>query len=92
MRGRILDDAIIDELVVVSEEETVLGCLTLLSKHKIFAGGSTGSVYSAVKSYFKDKNLKEKPNVFFLACDRGDRYSQTVYDSKWVKDKFDLVI
>jgi len=54
-----------------------------LNKHKIFVGGSSGAVFSAIKKYFSDKKFDRKPNVVTLFADRGDRYANTIYNDEW---------
>ncbi|WP_291584162.1 2,3-diaminopropionate biosynthesis protein SbnA [Clostridium sp. UBA6640] len=79
----ILRLALIDEVMTIDERDVVRECNNLLLEHKIFAGGSSGAVFAAVKKYFKDKSFKTKPNVVTLFADRGDRYANTVYDEEW---------
>ncbi|WIY62271.1 2,3-diaminopropionate biosynthesis protein SbnA [Bacillus arachidis] len=79
----ILKDSIIDDVVIISEKTSIEMCKELLSEHAIFAGGSSGAVYGAVKNYFKDKNYVKKPNVVTLFADRGDRYFDTIYNEEW---------
>ena len=63
LRPSILEDAHIDEIVTVNEEETISSCRQLLEKHNLYAGGSSGSVYAAVKKYFKGNQVNQKVNV-----------------------------
>jgi cysteine synthase A len=80
----LLAHAAIDDLVMVSETETVEGCHELFRQHGIFAGGSTGSVYAAIKKRARALRAKAQPNVLFLCYDRGTAYLDTVYDPAWV--------
>jgi len=82
----ILKLALIDEVIAVNEKDVVNECNNLLLEHKIFAGGSSGAVFAAVKEYFKDKSFKTKPNVVTLFADRGDRYANTVYEEEWCNE------
>ncbi len=82
----ILNDASIDDIVVVDEYSTVNACYELLNENMIFAGGSSGSVYYAIKKYFNGKNFKNKPNVISLFADRGDRYANTIFNECWCKE------
>lgn len=79
----VLKDAKIDEVVTVDEISTIEMCHELLRNHNLFVGGSSGSVFSAVKKYFKDKKLKKKPTVVVVFADKGDRYINTVYNKNW---------
>ncbi len=81
----LLKEATIDDVLHVSESETVSGCYALLEEHGIFAGGSTGTVYFAIKRYFDGLHFKRKPNAVFLCPDKGTAYLDTVYDKQWVE-------
>ncbi len=84
MRPKILNHAKIDDVVWVSEVETAEACRELLKEHFLFAGGSSGSVYAAIKKYFADKEVEEPANVVCILPDRGERYISTVYNAGWV--------
>ncbi|MER7184595.1 2,3-diaminopropionate biosynthesis protein SbnA [Streptomyces hyaluromycini] len=73
----------IAEVVTVSEWDEVLGCYQLLREHGVFAGGSTGCVYTAVNRYFAG-HRGPRPVVAFLCADGGEPYRDTVYDPDWV--------
>ena len=76
----ILATSYIDDVVIVSEEESVEMCKDLLWNHNIFAGGSSGSVLAGVNKYFRNKKLIDKPNVVTLFADRGERYFESIYN------------
>jgi cysteine synthase A len=61
-------------------------CHELLEKHYVFAGGSSGSVFAAIKKYFTGKKLNRKVNVVTLFADRGERYANTIYNEEWCRD------
>jgi cysteine synthase A len=79
----ILKEAKIDEVFTVDEASTTKMCHELLKEHNLFVGGSSGSVFSAVKKYFSGKQFKRKPSVVIILADRGDRYINTVYNKSW---------
>jgi N-(2-amino-2-carboxyethyl)-L-glutamate synthase len=83
MTPSILKDAKIDEVITVDEVSTIKMCHKLLKEHNLFLGGSSGSVFSAVKKYFFGKKFNKKPNVVLVFADRGDRYINTVYNEDW---------
>jgi 2,3-diaminopropionate biosynthesis protein SbnA len=85
LRPQILDQAIIDEVVLVSEYETILSCKELLEKHNLYAGGSSGSVYAAIKKYFRNNTIDGPINVMCVFADRGERYIETIYNEEWCK-------
>lgn len=79
----ILRYALIDQVIAINECDVVKECNNLLLQHKIFAGGSSGAVFAAIKKYFSGKSFIKKPNVVTLFADRGDRYVNTVYSDLW---------
>ena len=83
IRPPLLDHAEIDDTVIVGEDETVRACHRLVTRHGIFAGGSTGSVLAAIDRYF-DGYRGRPPVVVFLCADRGTAYGETVYRPGWL--------
>jgi len=73
----------IDDVVIVTESDAVAGCWDLLTRHGLFVGASTGSVYSAIKTYFSGRRPMGRPRVVFLCCDRGSAYLHNVFDPAW---------
>lgn len=90
MVPNILKDAQIDEVVYVSEATTVKVCRQLLSEQSLFVGGSSGSVYAAIHSYFHERNYANQPNVVAIFPDRGDRYYDSIYNQSWCKEKMEM--
>ncbi|ASZ13241.1 2,3-diaminopropionate biosynthesis protein SbnA [Chitinophaga sp. MD30] len=82
----ILKYATIDETMHVSHEQLVSGCHELVRDHNIFAGASTGAVYSAIDSYFSSRAIEGNPNVLFICADKGDSYINNVYNEQWVNN------
>jgi cysteine synthase A len=77
--------AIIDDVVLVPEPDAVAGCHELLATHGLYTGGSTGSVYHAIRNYFAANAVPRRtPVVAFLCADRGHAYADTVYNPAWV--------
>jgi 2,3-diaminopropionate biosynthesis protein SbnA len=79
----LIKEAIIDDVVIVKEAETVAACNYLLERHSLFVGGSTGSVYSAIQRYCFDHSGGKRPRVLFFCCDRGTGYLHNVFASGW---------
>ncbi|MCY9508504.1 2,3-diaminopropionate biosynthesis protein SbnA [Paenibacillus larvae] len=75
--------ALIDEIIHVSEINTVEGCKQLFEEHAIFAGGSSGTSYYAINQYFEKMKPGEKPNVVFICPDSGVPYINTIYNQDW---------
>lgn len=85
MRPKILETAKIDDVVMIEEVETIKMCYEILEKQFMLAGGSSGSVYKAIRKYFAGKKFSRKPNVVAVFANRGDRYVNTIYNPEWVK-------
>jgi N-(2-amino-2-carboxyethyl)-L-glutamate synthase len=83
LRPSILNEAHIDDVVTVNEEETISSCRELLEHHNLYAGGSSGSVYAAVKKYFRENPVDQQVNIMCVFADRGERYITTIFDDKW---------
>ena len=84
----LVSQALIDDVVLISELEAVAACRELLETHGLFAGGSSGTVYAAVKRYAARMTRwgfvgARRPTVLFLCADRGTPYLDTVYDPAW---------
>ncbi|MEU4746486.1 2,3-diaminopropionate biosynthesis protein SbnA [Actinosynnema sp. NPDC023658] len=84
----LFDHALIDDVVIVPERDTVRGCHELLRRHGLYAGGSTGTVYAAINRYFAD-HAGPRPTVLFLCADRGTGYADTIYNPRWVAEVFE---
>lgn len=80
--------ALIDDVVIVSEVATIAACHRMYTRHGLFAGGSTGTVYAAIQDYFADWRGPRRPTVAFLCADRGTGYVDTVYNPAWVAEHY----
>ena len=83
IRPPLLDHALIDDVVLVSEAESIGGCHELLEHHGLFVGASTGGTYAAIHRYFGDSPSLARPRVLFLCCDSGSAYLHNVFDARW---------
>ncbi len=79
----LLSQARIDDVVLIPERETAAACRELLLTHGLFAGGSSGTAYAAIKRYAARMRGPRRPTVLFLCADRGTPYLDTVFDSAW---------
>lgn len=80
----LIKHAQIDDVVMVPESDAVEGCQELLERYGLFAGGSSGSAYAAVKRYLpRMRRGLKAPNVLFLCADRGTAYLDTIYNHGW---------
>jgi cysteine synthase A len=80
----LLSHAKIDDVVLISERETVKACRELLTTHGLFVGGSSGTAFAALKRYAPRMTGSGHPSVLFLCPDRGTPYLDTVFDATWV--------
>lgn len=81
-----LSQAAIDDVVLIPERETAGACRELLVTHGLFAGGSSGTAFAAVKRYAARMarwGTPKPPTVLFLCADRGTPYLDTVFDPAW---------
>src|SRR2546422_1621657 len=79
----LLSQAKIDDMVLISERETVQACRELLTSHGLFVGGSSGTAFAAIKRYAARMPAYKNPTVLFLCADRGTPYLDTVFDPTW---------
>lgn len=91
MKPKILKSAFIDDVVMTDEVSTIKACHELLEEHNFFVGGSSGSVYAAVKQYFVDRKISHPVNVVTIFADRGERYFDTIYNQEWSDNIFKLM-
>src|SRR5438093_1488682 len=80
---QLLSHARIDDVVLISERETVQACRELLTTHGLFVGGSSGTAFAAIKRYAARMRVSKHPTVLFLCADRGTPYLDTVFDPTW---------
>jgi len=79
----LLSQARIDDVVLIPERETAAACRELLLTHGLFAGGSSGTVFAAVKRYATRMRGLTRPTVLFMCADRGTPYLDTIFDPAW---------
>ncbi|MFL5517045.1 MAG: 2,3-diaminopropionate biosynthesis protein SbnA, partial [Gemmatimonadales bacterium] len=77
---------LVDEMILVPEDDTIRTCRWLARQHGLFAGGSTGSVVSAILR--RAPELPSGSRVVGISPDFGDRYARTIYDDAWVLERF----
>lgn len=76
--------ALIDEMMVISDEAS-FACALAISEHLGFnVGGSTGTnVAGALILLDRLRRSGDEGSVVSLICDRGERYRDTFYDDDW---------
>ena len=85
-RPELFRPELVDEMMLVSEVDTIRTCRWLARQHGLFAGGSTGSVMSAILR--RAPELPTGSCVVGISPDFGDRYARTIYDDAWVAERF----
>ncbi|GGE47152.1 cysteine synthase A [Pedobacter psychrotolerans] len=80
----LINEAIIDEIIHISQVDIIEGCHNLVDQHMLFCGASSGASYSCIKRYFQNHPAFDtKPQVLFICPDSGDAYLDTIYDQQW---------
>jgi 2,3-diaminopropionate biosynthesis protein SbnA len=85
MRPGLLRPGLVQRCVHVTDLDCVMGCRRLVRYEGILAGGSSGGVLMAV-----DKLQHEIPpdaTCVMILPDRGERYLDTVYSDRWVREQ-----
>lgn len=93
-KSPVIEKAIFDDYIVVSQKNIVKAAKDLLVEQSLFGGASAGAMYFAIKDSLK-KNLFRKNNtVLFLCPDKGYAYIDNIYNNNWQKEKIseDLMI
>ena len=80
----LLETSYVDDVVWVSEPDTVRMCRMLLRSGYLF-GGSTGTVVSGALQWLRENAPSVPLTAVAIAPDLGDRYLDTVYDDDWVQ-------
>jgi N-(2-amino-2-carboxyethyl)-L-glutamate synthase len=73
-----------DRSILVTDEECVMGCRTLLSKEALLVGGSSGAVMMAVTKVLDE--IAPRATCVMLLPDRGERYLDTIFSDAWVEN------
>ncbi|RKH08050.1 2,3-diaminopropionate biosynthesis protein SbnA [Corallococcus sp. CA053C] len=84
VKPELVNHALIDDVVMIPEHETVQCCRELLQQHNLLVGGSSGSCFAAVKRYLpRFRASATPPTVLFLCADRGTAYLDTIFTPAW---------
>lgn len=79
-----LDTCEIDEVVYVTDWESMQGCHRLVREEGLLAGGSSGSIIAAIEKMVP--RLPHDAVIVTVLPDRGERYLDTVYNSNWLPE------
>jgi N-(2-amino-2-carboxyethyl)-L-glutamate synthase len=86
LRPPLCDLSLIDDVILVTDLDCVVGCRRLVGREAILAGGSSGAVVSALDK-IQDR-IPRGANCVVILPDRGERYLDTIYDDGWVRQHF----
>lgn len=86
IRPAILDESFVDDVVLVSEPETVGMCHRLARRGFLF-GGSTGTVVSGALSWLA-RHGDDELTAVAISPDLGAHYLNTVYRDEWVEEVY----
>ncbi|MFC1444075.1 2,3-diaminopropionate biosynthesis protein SbnA [Streptacidiphilus sp. N1-10] len=86
VRPPLFDPTLADEVVLVSDLESIVGCRMLTNREAILAGGSSGAVTAALGK-LADR-IPAGSTCVLVFPDRGDRYLDTIYSDEWVRARF----
>ena len=84
MRSALMDKALIDDVVILTQIEILEGCHELFFDHSLFLGPSSGAAYMAVKKVLGSRKLKPGVNAVFISPDNGYSYLDSIYSEDWV--------
>ncbi len=85
----LLERSLVDEVVHVTDVDSIVFCRHLVAREAILAGGSSGGVLAGV-----DKLRQQIPagaRCVALLPDRGERYLETVFCDDWVREHFGAI-
>ena len=85
-KPEIANESYIDDILLVSEIDTIRTCHKVLKERGLFIGGSTGSVLAAIIQY--SNRIKPHSSIVAISPDFGDKYIPTVYNDNWVIERF----
>src|SRR5690554_5705121 len=76
---------VIDEMMSVTDAESLAGMTFLEELTGLRAGGSTGTnFFYAIQLVARMRNAGERGSVVTLMCDGGDRYADSYYSPDWI--------
>ncbi|MEK2479073.1 2,3-diaminopropionate biosynthesis protein SbnA [Streptomyces noursei] len=87
VRPELLDPSLVDDVVRVSEADTIR-CCRALARHGFLLGGSTGTVVSGALQWLRREDPERGLRVAAISPDFADRYAHTIYDDSWVIENF----
>jgi 2,3-diaminopropionate biosynthesis protein SbnA len=86
VRPALFEPHLAEECIHISDLDCVVGCRRLAKYEAIVAGGSSGAVIMALEQV--KHRLQPGAMCVAILADRGERYLDTVYCDKWVREQF----
>ncbi len=80
------DMTLVDDVVQVSDAESVAAAMQLLKCEAMFVGSSSGCIISAARTYCQ-KLAGAQKNIVAVLPDSGRGYLSTIYDQSWLSAK-----
>lgn len=84
---KIFDPSYFDDLIQVTETDTIRVCRTLASQG-LLTGGSTGTVVAGALQWLEQHDPGKVMSSVGISPDMGDRYLNTIYNDHWVLENF----
>jgi N-(2-amino-2-carboxyethyl)-L-glutamate synthase len=89
IRPPLLDEDYVDDVVHVPETDALRTCHQL-AVAGFLMGGSTGTVTAGAMAWLGTHDPEERLTAVAIAPDLGERYLESIFHSKWVRDNFDM--
>lgn len=80
------DFDVIDDMVRVTDKESMLMTRRLVREEGIFAGGSCGAAIAGALRYAADRDLGPDKLMVVLLPDNGSRYLSKIFDDNWMRE------
>jgi 2,3-diaminopropionate biosynthesis protein SbnA len=86
MRTALIDKALIDDVMILSQGDIVQGCHALLKQQGILGGASSGAVFKAAMLYHLKYGINNHTNInLMIIPDSGSTYVSSIYNEEWVQ-------
>ncbi len=76
----------IDDIVQVTDKESMLMTRRLVREEGIFGGNSCGAALAGALRYASERNLGPEVTMVVLLPDNGSRYLSKVFDDNWMRE------
>jgi cysteine synthase A len=86
-RPGLVDEAYLDDVVLVTETDTIRMCHALAARGFLF-GGSTGTVVSGAERWLSENSTDGNPVAVAISPDFGERYLDSIYSQDWLLEHF----